>query len=434
MAVSQAFEGQVDLAFLYKGENAMKIETPKITFVMIEYKFENERILPVIYVTCNLDSNMHTKITASYESSKFKLTLKKKNALSKTSKAFSTVVSGTFNYITSNTNVNDTDKLNKKVESADTSYRSITIGLVSVEMTNKLRTSFNGIYKNTTQLDLIQKLALEGLNNVIFEPLKDNKKYENIMIPPLSTRYKLLEFLFNDSAFYNTNFEFFMDFKNTYLISKNGEAISPNGPGLVVIDVQDATSVDSFDDGFKIQDGTYHICVSGSDINMIINEGTEKVSNQIVSFNDNNLNASTIGVSMNNSEESSTKKQFVRSDNGNILKNELETNSAMLDIVKQNLDSDIFTPNRSYYVSQYGNYNKYDGTYILAYKREFYKLSEDADKFTVTCNVGLKRVANISTSMGSKIPVKSTLTTPALKTTTAGSKSATSTVKASTTK
>ena len=90
MAIQQAFKGKIKLAFDYKeNENSKvkryEISNQKIAYVMIEKKYENVNILPVLYVSLNLDSDLYTKVINSINTSKFYLNIKKKNALSKSS-------------------------------------------------------------------------------------------------------------------------------------------------------------------------------------------------------------------------------------------------------------------------------------------------------------------------------------------------------------
>ena len=86
MAIQQAFKGKIKLAFDYKENENSKVKryeiaNQKIAYVMIEKKYENVNILPVLYVSLNLDSDLYTKVINSINTSKFYLNIKKKNAL-----------------------------------------------------------------------------------------------------------------------------------------------------------------------------------------------------------------------------------------------------------------------------------------------------------------------------------------------------------------
>lgn len=394
MAVEQAFRGEITLAFDYKQSEASaphreSIESERISYLIIERMYENINILPVIYISVSLSSEMYTKVVNSAQTSQFYLKVGKRNSLSGSS-VYTEVINDTFNYITSTTSPNFSQDLDTKKDK-NSSYKNITIGLVSANMMNVLHKSFNGIYNMITQEELVQ-LALEGMGNIVMQPLKYNNAYKSVIIPPLNTRYKLLEWIFDKDPFYDSIFTFFMDFKNTYLISKNGIAVPGNDakPTSVMVSVKDYNTREAFSDGFTVQNGAYMVYVNSTNTNVVVNNATEKVSNNLISYSDKN-ETQNLNMNINNAISGSTKTTYVRSKNAAAIKNELQSNSVMIELMKQNLDSEIFTPNKVYNVSNYRDYKKYDGTYYLSYKREFYNMAESG-AFTVSCNIGLKMV------------------------------------------
>ena len=182
-----------------------------------------------------------------------------------------------------------------------------------------------------------------------------------------------------------------MDFKHTYLIPRNGEAVSSKDgkPDNVIIEIMNYTAKEAFTDGFSIRNGAYHVYVNANDTNVIVNTSTDKVANNIVGYSDmtgkQNLNVTT-----NPNEQNTTKTTYVRSNSAAAIKNDLQSNAVMVQLLKQNLDPDIFTPNKRYNIKHYQDYSAYDGKYYLAYKREFF-YQKGGNKFIVSCNVGLKQ-------------------------------------------
>ena len=149
MAVQQAFCAEITLAFDYKETESSKveretIETERISYVMIERMYENVNILPVIYVSLSLSSQMYSKVINSYSTSKFYLKIRKRNKLSNTS-LFVDVVNDTFSYVTSTTSPNLSKEMDNGNMMSSSTYKTIMIGLVSSTMTDQLRTPFNGI-------------------------------------------------------------------------------------------------------------------------------------------------------------------------------------------------------------------------------------------------------------------------------------------------
>lgn len=394
MPTQQAFKGNITLAFDYKASNNSpvvreNIIPQRISYVMIERMYENVNILPVIYISLNISSDMYTKVVGSYETSKFYLRIQKRNALSNTS-IYTTVVDDIFSYVTSTTSANYSSDLDV-ADPSGSSYKNIMIGLVSTNMTNLLRKSFNGIYENIDQTSLV-KLGLDGLPRVVMENLKYNSKYDTFLIPPLSSRYKLLEYIFEKDPYYDSMFTFFMDFDKTYFISKNAVGVDAKDglPTNAILNIKGYSSAEAYTDGFSVENGTYIVYINAANTDITINNATEKVVNNLVAYSDTN-DIQNLTLNVNNSEggDSSNKVNFLRTPNAAALKNELQSNSVMLQIMKQNIDSDIFTPNKVYNVRHYDDYAKYNGAYYLSYKREFYYVST-SDEFLVSCNVGLK--------------------------------------------
>ena len=139
----KSYSATIDLFFDYNNIRE-KIPSENIVYVLVESNYDND-VLPIIYISLSVDSNMYTKIIKYKSLAKFYLNIKKinKNSISSISK---NAISGSFSYIPSTTNPNYTEDLSNAT-SGD-SYKRIMLGLVSIELTNTLRKSFNNIYNN----------------------------------------------------------------------------------------------------------------------------------------------------------------------------------------------------------------------------------------------------------------------------------------------
>ena len=394
MGSQHAYKGSVTLAFDYKpGVNSSvhreTIESERIKFMIIENTYENKNILPIVYISLRVSDNMYNKIVSTNETSKFYLRVSKKDGLSKNS-SFTKVIEDTFTYVASTTNVSYTDNL---ALNALDPYKGIIIGLVSEEMTNKLRKTYNGIYHNIDQASLI-KIATEGLGKIIMAPAKYNKLYPEFVIPPISSRFRLLNFLFEQDPYYDSMFTFFMDFNKTYLIPKNGIGVDAKDgfPVNIIINIKDYTAYEAYTDGYEINNGAYVLYINGANTNLSVNNATSKVANNIVGYWDTYETTQDLNIDNNNTADNTLMTTFVRSNNAAGIRNEIESESVILELLKQNLDGEIFQPNRSYRVSNYGEAAKYNGSYFLIYKKEIYTLNSNAE-FTISTNVGLKKAA-----------------------------------------
>ena len=390
-----SYKGQVEMAFDYKtsegGEaERIPINSQRITYVMIERMYENVRILPVIYVGINVNSELYGKIVDSYEFSKFYMEIRKGNAKSGNS-VFKTVVKGTFSYVSSTTQPNYGEDLATTQHDIDDAYKHITLGLVDSDMTNLLRKPFNGIYNNINQEKLIKEVALKDIEPLIMEEIKYNKEIERILIPPLSTRYRLLEYIFDIDPYYDSYFTFFMDFDKTYFLSRNSEPVDGKDgePTNVMLYIKEYTGDGAFSDGFTQENGAYVAYINAADTNVVVNTSTEKITNNLVAYSDE-TGIQDLKLDMNLTSASEVNKiSYIRSDDAAAIKNEMFSNSTTVEILKQNLDPDIFTPNKVYNITHYGSYAKFDGPYYLFYKREMYYVNPQAE-FMITCNVGFK--------------------------------------------
>lgn len=386
----RAYNATIELAFENNGQRT-KIESEKISYVMIEHDYENQ-VLPIIYVSLSANDFLYKSIINYKNTAKFYLRICKvdKNSSSSVSKE---TLAGSFNYVTSTSNPNFREDINlNDYTMQESSYRRITIGLVSIELTNKLRKSFNGLYKNIDQKTLLA-MAIEGTKCIIENPTY-NTTYSTINIPPLSSRYKMIEYIFDKDNFYDTKFRYFMDFRNSYLLSKCGNYIDAGDGDLssVIIDIKSVTANEAYYDGMEIKNGSYYIYINPAESHVSLNQGTEKVANQIVSI-DEDESIQTLDLNINSTQGSTTKQLFVRTDNAALYKNELETNTVSIEVLKHNIDGSHITPNKIITVNNFGEYSKYNGKYIMNYKKEFYKCT--AGEFYLSCILGLRKVGNI---------------------------------------
>lgn len=385
----KSYSATIDLFFDYNNIRE-KIPSENIVYVLVESNYDND-VLPIIYISLSVDSNMYTKIIKYKSLAKFYLNIKKinKNSISSISK---NAISGSFSYIPSTTNPNYTEDLSNST-SGD-SYKRIMLGLVSIELTNTLRKSFNNIYNNINTDNLIS-LALEG-TNYIAEKITYNTHYNSILVPPLTSRYRLLEFIFNSDPFYDTKFRYFMDFEKSYLLSKSGNSVDSGDGQLssIIVDIRSITENEAYYDGVEVKNDAYYVYINPVNSNVTLEQGIEKVANQIVAVDEDKIEI--VDLDINKTEGSDTKQMFIRTDNVSVYKNELETNTIIVEIVKQYIDGSIFTPNKCISINNYGEYSKYNGKYIMIYKREFYKCV--AGEFVMSCNVGLRRIGNLNNS------------------------------------
>ena len=424
----KAFSGIVELSFHVNGKS-IDIDPANIIYMMVEDDYVNN-VLPIIYISMSINNTLYNNIMEYQNSGKFFLNVKDNNVLSVVS-LNKNIMAGAFNYVPSTTNPNYmVDLRASDNQNYDDAYRTITVGLVSDVMTAELRRSFNGVFENIDTHTLITK-ALEGMKTVVQIPAY-SEVYPQIMIPPTTSRYKLIEYIFDKDPYYDTNFRFFMDFDKTYLLAADGQAGSMGDD--VIIDVRQVTDEEAMFDGIESRNGANYMYVNASDSNITINKAISQVANTVVAYDDELPVAQIFQIDNSGDKVSMIPKQttsamgamsdadrrvYVRTHAGNLYKNAYENSGITLEVVKQNVDGSDFTPDKNYNVRYYADNSKYTGPWILIYKRVMYKSA--AGIFNVTCNLGLQKLTNISQYGGYNWGDKSqAVSTSALKSTTAG--------------
>lgn len=380
------FKGRIELAFVKKDGTRIAIDNKRIVYINFTYDYFG-KVMPMVILSATVSIDMYRKMINGQESCHLFLSIDGYNVLSNRSISKQRI-SGIFKYITSNTNQPfDIDTNNSSV---DDTYMGITLGLIDENMISSMRQPFNGVYTNISMKKLIS-IALNGMK-ICYEPIHQDFEYDQIVIPACSTRFQFLRFLYEKDQFYKTYFRFFMDFKRSYLLSQLGNGIQSEDGTItdVILDIRPITSEESFTDGFEIKNNAYYIYLNQMNVNVKINAARNQITNKIVSYNDD---ANPVIYKF---EDSGDKTLYVRTEyddaSGNIYKEQIDSAKLTLDILKSNIDENIFQLNYKYSVKFYGNYSKYNGTYILSYKRVIYQYS--GDEFQISCNVGLIPASN----------------------------------------
>lgn len=385
-----AYKSSIEISYVNSNEE-IQIDPQFVKYLLIENNYESS-YMPVIYLSMSVENNVYTKILENEKVAKIFLRIKRYNVYSDTA-IYKKYIEGQFSYILPTADPNYSQELIDDTQ-ADTSYRQITLALMSMEILNLAKSSFNGIYGEVDQNTLILK-ALEGLKEVVVKTPIYNPTYETIDIPSIASKKKLLSYIFDKCPFYDTNFRFFIDFTRAYLLDMTGEPVQSNDGQLntIVIDIKDVLSEEAYYEGMETKDGSYYIYVNPADTHITVNKGTEKVANQLVVVGDDG-DVNFVDLDINNSIDSTLKQSFQRGENPILYKNMLESNTIVIELVKENIDSLVLTPNKEYILKNYDDYAEYNGRYTLIYKKEVIK-NVNGD-FGISISLGLRKVGNIA--------------------------------------
>ena len=391
----QAYNAEVKLTFLTNNESLI-IAPERIKYIVIDTNYESE-IMPKIYMSISVDNTLYSYLMNYRNSGSFRLVIRRKNVFSGSS-VNTDIINDIFMYIPSTTNQDYLQAISRN-NNSDSSYRNIIIGLMSKKIIDSLRKSFNLIYNNIDQQTLLS-IALEG-EKVIAQPLTYNKYYDSILIPPMSSVKEFIKYVFDTDNFYDTRFLFFKDFKYTYLLSRDGTMVPDGELNDVYIDIKSLTKNQSLYEEVDIVNGSYYLYVNPMNTNVIIPNALNNVANRLVVVDDDK-DLQVLDLSINKSFNESIKQIFIRADNGSLYKNELESDNVIVEVSKNFTDGYNFTPNKRYIVSNYGSYSKYNGRYMIAAKKEYFRLAADGD-FVTTTYMALRKISKTGTKDNSYI-------------------------------
>lgn len=392
MANKQAYKAKVQMSFVTKKEN-IEIEPSKIIYIIIEHMYKG-RVMPVIYTSISVNTTLYSKLLDEKDNAKIFLRVQKYDVYSSTSVS-KDYIKGQFTYFLPSTTPEYSKDLSEANSNIDSSYTTITIGLLDMDIMNTLRQTFGGIKKNVDQHTLIY----EGVKNtnVVMKMPNHNNTYDNLIIPAISSRKKYLDYLFTIDPFYDTEFIYFIDFDKSYLLDETGGYTDGNDGQLknVIIDIKSVTNAKAYSEGMEIKSNAYYFYVNPANVNVSIDMGTEKIANELIASEDSD--SISLDLNINRSFDSDTKQTFKRMREGTsvIYKNAVESAQVVIELIKENIDSRYLTPNKVFTVHNYDNYTIYDGKYILLYKKEVIQSTGMEGDFVCGVTIGLKKLSNI---------------------------------------
>lgn len=423
-SVFQAFNYEIaELSFM--GE---PINKNYVKYIIIESLYES-RTVATMYLSMHIPPTLYNAILEAEKSDegRISITIRPKNMYSETSIG-TDYISGNFSYIMPSSNPDYSLSLSN-ANMAD-NYRSLTISLINTELLDKLKSSLVGTYNKIDIQDLL-RIALEHFENVVVQPptVEDLKKIETIVIPPVNSMKRMIDFIFNVKPFYNTGYTFFADFNRMYLCAHDSETTSAIGAiNTVIFHVTPVTDTATYMQGLVpgtntrgnfIDGGIYHVYLNPSEIALIPNKGMDMISDQIMSVEESGKVTDPIkldyGVLGQSSDHEFAKLAMRRGANVNLYANIMNSNTVSLEVKKAHLNGAIITPDKVITVSfelsgEKADFNeRYSGDYYLTSKVE--TIRNNSGTFAVTSVIGMKKIGNLLTVADtSKVSSSSSLT------------------------
>ena len=398
------FRYTMDMYYLNIVRNVnTQIKNECIKYIIIDHEFDS-RNMPIIYVNISLDRSLIDDMILNTNDNLILLSLYKYDDLTDM-KTQELVFRKKFIYFLANdVNANDAIDYSETTEAelkGDT-YTNITMGLLALDHVNNNKKSVELNMENNTIFDGV-KYITSHMDNLIVEPFVYNDTFEQIIMPPQNSVSKALQFLNDYRVFYNTPYRYYQDFNYTYILSSNGRAISKSGElySNILIDIREITDNLANDIGQvdNKTNKTYQVPVSYAFTQVYDNSVINKSKNKLKGISNSGVYVKTL---RNNASYSDNKVSNIRLNNDNdnmILNLEAQSNNDnyVLFFTKNDLDTDLFTINKSISIHNIDRYQSLNGDYILNRKREMY-VRED-QTFTLVSMITLSRLMESSDDM-----------------------------------
>ena len=286
----------------------------------------------------------------------------------------------------------DIDYGNKENKENKDIYKIISLGLIQKDIVLNNKTLINTVYKDTHLLDIICDVFKE--KNLVIEPFVNNDDVKCLIVPPMETVSKFLTYLDDRYTFYNTPYRFFYDFNKTYLLSSSGRGVPVKNEkyNAIFIYVDNTITDQSKFDGMKEDSElkAYMINVDAAAINISVDKATTISYNQIIGVNsEGEYQSVNINSNLDGDRYKVTRINNERFDILDNLKNELESNNIVINIIKGELDSTVFTLNKEYYIKNYNKLADKNGKFLLSAKKEIY--IKESEYFNMTTILTLKK-------------------------------------------
>lgn len=395
MAISISYKYKVDAKFVLDNKEE-PILSEGITSIITNYDYDNNN-LPIIYMGVRLEHALYNKMVLNSQKGTITLTISK----AKTGgnyEIYENYIKDTFTY-----NMSDDPDYNSTMEKqagSDStimqSYKEGYIALIKQSTTNNNKKVVNTIIRNSNMASIIHKYTSHM--KMVIEPLHKDKYFNFLIIPPLESITKLLEFLNKQSVFYKGGYRYFVDFDKTYLLSEEGNPIDvkDGNYNTIILNILDIVDAESALSGVvtDTQNKAYVLNINVKDTSIEIKKSSSNIFNKVIGV-DSYGNTKEVDLDIFKSENNTSKAKIERVPSDNMeyidyLKNKIESTSIILNVSKTEIDTSLITPNKEFLVRNYPTLSDYNGRYVLSYKKEVF--TQQGENFVGSTVFGIKKI------------------------------------------
>ena len=370
-------------------ESTYYVDNINIRSIVIDSDYKNMN-MPMVFLTLSIDRRLIDIMIKNQNVASVVFNIKRCVTNSDMPDLFTDYINDEFIYFVANDiNKNDEYDYGGNNEDREDLFKIISIGVLSLKHINKNKRLMNGIFSGS--LSSMMHYITEDLD-ILIEPPVNNDMLENLVIPPMNSVAKYLEYLNSVKVFYDTQYRFFIRFDCAYLISSSGDGIEEEKESInnVIITIKN-----SYDESSKIQgmitnetQSVYEIQADAQDCELSDNYLNEKSYSKLSYTNTsgNNSNVKLKSITENSIINEKIRSLRISNENDGIINNivsSMDNSSIQLLIQKNDIDSEVLTINKEYTIKADETYNtdRYNGKYILVRKRELY-IRED-ETFTM---------------------------------------------------
>lgn len=385
--------------YLYKANiryvlnnETIEIDPLNIKSILIDYDYSALN-MPMIFVTLNISQELLDLMIENQNAGTILFDMNRSVGNSDVPELFTRYISDEFLYFV-------TEGDNDKLDETQTHQVTTTIGLLSLNCINNNKKSVSGVV-SCNQITMLYYLLSHM--PVVIEPPRSNKVIENMILPPVNSIAKMLQYLNSVNTFYTTQYRFFIDFDCTYLLSSSGKAVLKDTDKIntILFVLKNEYDDDGKTIGMKIDSSKsiYEIFIDEDDYEISDDHISEKSFSKVLATN---ASGEVFKKDIYTSEESvlvNTKYKSIRlmNDNNTLLDNftsSIKSSSIQFLIEREYIDSSVITPNKEYIIRGDEVYNSevYDGRYLLTRKRDVFV--RDSDTFISSTMMMLSKVSD----------------------------------------
>ena len=205
------------------GDNSVRIDGMNINKLFIDHDYEN-KIMPTIYCDMSIDKNLFDDIILNASNATMRLWIAKIDADAETPTEI-TIYNHMCEYF-----IDHDINYNKDIEYPEVEkdeairkdiLRDVQIGLMFKDCIENNKKVTNMTVLDSTMMNVVGSV-IQDIPTLI-EPFTYNPEFKQLIVPPLDTVVKTLDFLNDVQVFYDTNYRIFFEPYGMFIVSSSGK-------------------------------------------------------------------------------------------------------------------------------------------------------------------------------------------------------------------